>query len=325
MKKNILVIILGLFIAQIAYARTELLDRVVAIVNDDVITQSEVDTMLRPLYEQHMRDYSGETAMKMLSDAQQKLLSQLIEDRLVLQEAVKKKIEVNDEDIDREIRFFKQKFGSQAELEKALKTENASLADLKSRLKKQALIRKLHEGEVRSKVIISPKELESYYAEHVSEFSNSEQVRVRSLTIKKSDDSRAQGLEDEHAKKRLLDLQARLLKGEDFEKIVKENSEDKYADQGGVGKWIKRGDMIPSVDEVIFKTEPLKITEMIETPIGYHLFKVVEKQAASQKTFEQSRDQIYEILFRKKSEDRFTAWMKELKKKSFISVNGRKI
>ena len=85
-----------------ALAKQELLDRVVAVVNDDVITQSEVDGLLRPLYEQYMRDYSGETMTKMLAEAQGKILSQLIEDRLAYHEALNKKIEVSERDIERE-------------------------------------------------------------------------------------------------------------------------------------------------------------------------------------------------------------------------------
>ena len=122
MKKIVLIFIFGiLFIQAAGQAKQELIDRVVAVVNDDVITQSEMDGLLRPLYEQYMREYSGATVMKMLGDAQDKILSQLIEDKLVYQEAVKKKIEVSENDIDKEMNYFKQRFGSSVELEKALR------------------------------------------------------------------------------------------------------------------------------------------------------------------------------------------------------------
>lgn len=329
MKNKKLILLLSaigcLLFASPVPAKQELLDRVIAVVNDDVITQSELDGLLRPLYEQYMRDYSGGTIVKMLAEAQDKILSQLIEDRLAYQQAVKKKIEVGEDDIDREMGLFKQRFGNQAELEKALRTENASIADLKERLKKQALIRKLHDSEIRSKVIISPKEQEAYYAEHRADFSAQEQVRINSLTIKKSDDAREKGIADEPAQSRLLALKERLAKGEDFDKLVQENSEDKHADQGGKGNWVLRGQMIPAVDEVIFKTAVGKITDVIETPIGYHLFKVAEKQEPVQKSYDQVREQIYDLLFRKKSEERFSAWMETLKKNAYISVKGKTI
>lgn len=308
-----------------SFAKQELLDRVVAIVNDDVITQTEVDALLRPLYEQYMREYSGETVMKMLGSAQEKILSQLIEDRLVYQEATKRKIDASESDIEKEMNFFKQKFGSSAELEKVLKSENASVADLKNRLKKQAVIRKLHDSEIRSKVIVSPKEQEAYYAEHKAEFAAQEQVRIVSLTIKKSDESRAKGVADEAAQARLTDLRARILKGEDFDRIVKEHSEDKHSDEEGKGNWILRGQMIPAVDEVVFKAKAGEITDVIETPIGYHVFKVAERQDPVQRSYEQVREQIYEILFRKKSEERFSTWIEGLRKNAYISVKGKRI
>ena len=268
-------------------AKQELLDRVVAVVNDDIITQSELDGLLRPLYEQYMRDYSGQTVMKMLAEAQDKLLSQLIEDRLVHQEALNKKLDISETEIEREMIAFRQRFGSEAKLEEALRSENISIKDLQDKLKKQALVRKLHEIEVRSKVVVSPREVEEYFAAHQSEFAAPEQIRITSLTIKKSDESRAKGITDEDAQGRLRALQERAKKGEDFNKLIEESSEDKHADQGGKGNWILRGQMIPAVDEIIFATPEGQMTDVIETPIGYHLFKVVEKQLPVQKTFEQ--------------------------------------
>ena len=311
-------------LASSAFAKQELLDRVAAVVNDDVITQSEVDILLRPLYEQYARDYSGETMMKMLAEAQDKILSQLIEDRLAYQDAVKNKIEVSDREVEREMDLFKKRFGDQAGLEKVLRSENASIADLRDKLKKQALIRKLHDSEVRSKIIISLKEQEAYYAEHPTEFASAEQLRVSSLTIKKSDESREKGIADESAKARLHALQERATKGEDFDKLVQEYSEDKHSDQGAQGNWILRGQMIPALDEVIFTTPVGRTTEIIETPIGYHIFKVVERQDSVQRTYEQSRDQIYEMLFRKKSDERFTLWMEGLRKNAYISIRGKR-
>ncbi len=317
--------ILGISCAASAHAKQELLDRVVAVVNDDVITQSELDGLLRPLYEQYMRDYSGQTVMKMLAEAQDKLLSQLIEDRLVHQEAVNKKLDVSEAEMDREMAVFRQRFGSEAKLEEALRTENISIKDLQDKLKKQALVRKLHDIEVRSKVVVSPKEIEEYFAAHQNEFAAPEQIRITSLTIKKSDESRAKGIADEEAQARLKALQERAVKGEDFDKLIEESSEDKNADRGGKGNWILRGQMIPAVDEVIFKTPAGQLTEVIETPIGYHLFKVVEKQLPVQKTFDQSRDQIYDKLLSQKSEERFTRWMEELRKSAYISVKGKRV
>ncbi|HCM42817.1 MAG TPA: hypothetical protein DIS66_05870 [Candidatus Omnitrophica bacterium] len=220
---------------------------------------------------------------------------------------------------------FRQRFGSEAKLEEALRSENISIKDLQDKLKKQALVRKLHEIEVRSKVVVSPREVEEYFAAHQSEFAAPEQIRITSLTIKKSDESRAKGITDEDAQGRLRALQERAKKGEDFNKLIEESSEDKHADQGGKGNWILRGQMIPAVDEIIFATPEGQMTDVIETPIGYHLFKVVEKQLPVQKTFEQSRDQIYDILFQKKSEERFTRWIEDLRKSAYISVKGKKI
>ena len=90
-------------------AEQELLDRVVAVVNDEVITQAELDTFLRPIYEQYSKEYSGTELMKAMNEVRQKILSQMIEDKLVYQEAVQMGIEVKDEEAEKEFQMFKAK------------------------------------------------------------------------------------------------------------------------------------------------------------------------------------------------------------------------
>jgi parvulin-like peptidyl-prolyl isomerase len=61
-------------------------------------------------------------------------------------------------------------------------------------------------------------------------------------------------------------------------------------------------------------------SDILETEHGYHIFKTAERKAPSEKTFEQAKNQIHEMLFRKKAHERFVGWMEELKKKAYVSV-----
>lgn len=321
MKKALGILLILFMCLPSAYAaQQELLDRVVAVVNDEVITQAELDAFLRPLYEEYSQQYSGEELVKMIQEARQKLLNQLIEDKIVYQEAVKQEIVVTDDDLEKELQKFKKQMDKPEELELMLEKEGMTLKDLREKLRKQSMVRQLHDREIRSKVVVSPLEVENFYKENPEKFVVKERVKVRSLTIKKSEEARAKGIPDEAAKKKIAALQQKLTEGQDFERMVQGSSEDGRSRQGGLGEWIDRGGMIESVDEVLFKTPVGEVTGIVETPIGYHIFRIEDKEPAKTKTLEETRDQIMGYLFQQKSNARFREWMQELKRTAYISI-----
>ncbi len=303
-----------------ALAQTQLLDQVIAVVNDEAITQSELDSILRPIYEDYKQRYSGDKLFRELNEARTKLLNQLIEDRLVYQEAKEKKIEVDAAQIDKQMETFQKKFPTLETMETALNAQGVTLHGLRERLEKQEMVRQLHEQEIRAKIIISPSEIEKYFEEHPEEFTEKDRMRVRSLTIKKSDEAREKGLKDEAASQKINELETKIRGGADFAEVARENSQDVNAKDGGMGDWVERGAMIEAIDQVIFKLKPGETSGVVETAMGYHLFRVEEIRSGSKRGLEQVREEIYSILYRQKSETRFNEWINDLKRKAYISI-----
>lgn len=303
-----------------AEAQRQLLDQVVAIVNDDPITQSELDVTMRPIYQDYKSQYSGEALMEALTEARRKILNQMIEDKLVYQEAKNQKIEPDIDRVDQQLEDLKKNFKADVDLEDALAKEGMSLSAMRERMERQSVIQRLHEMEVRAKVVVSPLEVEAYYEEHADEFSSEKMIRVRSITIKKNEDAREKGLTDEAAKSKIDNLRKRALAGQDFESLSTEFSEDTSAKNGGLSDWIKPGEMISEIDSIIFKMKKGEVSEVIETPMGYHVFRVEELREREKKTFEEAREDIYQKIFRDKSIKRFHEWMTELKRGAYVSI-----
>ena len=322
MKKLILLplLVLSLSLPFAHAAEQELLDRMVAVVNDEVITQAELDTFLRPVYQQYSKEYSGEELLKVMNDVRQKILSQMIEDKLVYQEAVAQGIEVKDEEIEKEFQDFKAKMEKPEELDQMLEQEGLTMKSLRERLKKQAMVRQLQDREIRSKVVVSPTEVEAFFKNNPEKFKTKERVRVRSLTIKKSEESRSKGITDEKAKQKIELMEQKIKLYRDFDQIVRDYSEDSLAKQEGVGDWIERGAMIESVDDVIFKTPVGQLTGIVETPVGYHIFRIEAKEPEKNRSFDEVKDQISGYLFQQESNERFKTWMEEIKKAAYISI-----
>lgn len=300
--------------------RTQLLDQIVAVVNDEPVTQSELDSLMRPVYEQYRKEFQGEKLMRMLDEVHNKLLNQLIEDKLVFQEAKSQKIEVDEGAIEEQLEEFKKRFKSENEMEDAMRKEGLAMNDMRERLRRQAMIRKLHDNEIRSKIVVSPIEINDYYEKNRGEFSSNGRLRVRSITIKKTSEARQKGLTDEAAKNKIQDLRIKIVGGEDFARLAKQYSEDTSAKQEGLSEWIEHGAMIPVIDEVIFKLKTGEISDVIETEMGYHLFRVEESKEPYKKNLEEVRDEIYGKIFSLKAQQRFQEWTQELKRNAYISI-----
>ncbi len=322
MKPFYLSLILILFAAPLASAgESQVLDQVAAVVNDEVITQSEMDIFLRPVYEDYKREYAGENLAQKMFEAREKLLNQLVEDRLAYQEAKNQKIEIDEAIIDKDIDDLKKRFKKEGDLEDMLGKDGLNLKTMRDRIRRQAMIRQLQDREIRARVVVSPIEVEAYYNEHPEEFSGTEKIRVRSFTIKKDDTAREKGLKDETSRTKIEDIRKKILSGENFGELAKKFSEDTNAANEGMGDWMEHGSMIPIIDEVIFNLKQGEISQVIESPMGYHLFRVEEKQQKYHLTLEQAREQVYARIYQKKSQDRFQEWMKDLKRNAYISLH----
>lgn len=313
-------LLLAVLFLSSAPARTELLDRVVAVVNDEAITQSELDILLRPIYEHYKEQFRGQELMIKLDEARRKLLTQLIEDRIVLQEAESRGLEADPSEVDSRVAEFRERFESQEAMETELARQGMTLHDVEERFRKHALVKRLHDIEVRSRILVSPQEIEDFYRTHPEEFSEEERVRVRSITVKKGEEARAKGIMDEEAMARVKEIQKKLRDGFDFPTLAKQYSEDIQAEEGGLSDWIRKGEMIEVIDGIIFSLSKGDVSEVVETPMGYHLFRVEDRQQGKKLSLEDARDAIYSHVFQMKAEERFDEWMQELKKNSYISI-----
>lgn len=298
----------------------QLVDRVVAVVNKEVITQSEFEVLFRPIYEQVRKAYQGPDLQRELEDIRLKLLNQIIEDKLVYQEAQKLGITVSDAELEEEIATFKQQFPKGIEFEKEMEQSGITMADIEKRFRERLAIEKLHHSLIRGKVVVSPAEVEQYFKEHLEEFAQKERAKVFCITLRKGEEAVKKGIMDEGVKKKAESLLNDLKQGADFEKSAKQYSQDTHAAQGGLVGFIEKGDMVNNIDQVLFSLPAGSLSDILETEYGYHIFKVAEKQPAFKKTFEEAKEEIIDKLFRIQAHKQFVEWMDGLKKKSYISI-----
>jgi len=306
-------------VISICSIEAELVDRIVAVVNDEPVTQSELDALLIPIYEQYRSVYSGQEFVEKMNEARLNILNQLIEDRLIAQESKRLGVKVTEEEVSAQIEEVKRKFQSQDAFKAFLTQQGISLENLRKRYKEQIAIRKLHHFEVRQKVVVSPLEIEQYYESHLDDFTEKEKLKVKTIMIKKKEKKDDVSTIDE-AQMMMEKIVAQLKEGAQFSELAKQYSEGMHAEEGGSLGFIKRGEMIVEFDDVLFDLSVGELSPILETDIGYHIFFVEAKQEKKVRSLSENKDEIQNIIFRTKSKERFEKWMKELKENAYISI-----
>ncbi|MBN1526923.1 MAG: peptidylprolyl isomerase [Candidatus Omnitrophica bacterium] len=302
------------FAALGALAGAEVVDKIAIVVNDEIITQGEIDETLAPIYEQYRAVYYGDELMRKVEEARRKVIAQIIEDRLVLSEAKRQGITVEEAEIDARIADTMKRFGSYEQFEKVLAQQGMTMKKLRLRYKEQIMSRKLIDQKVGGKIAISPVEVSDYYKAHFNEYIQPEEVRVRNILIRPR-----QGMEPEAALILAQDVCERAKKGEDFSELVKRYSEGPHAEDGGDLGYVKRGDLLPEIEKIVFILPEGQVSEVIQTGLGYHVFKVEAKRERRPRTLSEVRHEVEEAIFRQKVSGKLRGWMESLKKNGYIA------
>jgi len=207
----------------------EVIDKIIVVVNNEVITQGELDRMLVPLYQRYSSMYQGSELISRLDEARQAILSQIIEEKLILGEAKKLNIEVDEKDVAAKLEESQKRFGSRELFERALAEQRMTPRDLKNKLREQLMIRRLIDQKVGSKIIMTPVDVSEYYRKHMDEFVQPEEVKLWNILIRTKE-----GADPAKAAELAAQVQKQLKEGGDFASLAKANSEGPGAADGGL-------------------------------------------------------------------------------------------
>lgn len=306
--------IISLFVLLATPLYCEVVDKIAIVVNNEIITQGEVDRIMAPLYEQLKNAYKGEELMKKLEEARQHVVQQLIEDKLVLSEAKKVGVEVDEKEVDQKLEEAEKRFGGKANFEKVLMEQRMSLKELRMRYKEQSMSKKMIDQKIGSRVVVSPVEVNEYYNQHLNEFVRPAEVKLRNILIKPME-----GMDAKRALALAKEISDRLKKGEDFGELAKTYSHGPNASEGGIMGYVKKGDLLPEIENAIMALKEGETSDIIQTAVGYHIFKVEEKREERTLPLSEIRHEVEEAIFRVKTREKIKGWIEGLKKNAYIA------
>lgn len=287
------------------------IDKVVAVVNNEVITQSELEEVIQKPKKQIMENFSGEEQERLLSKLTRDILNKMIEKKLQLQVARQMNIAINKTEVDAALDDIKVKnaFPDDETFKRALASENMTLEQYKKELTEQLMIMRLVTKEVRSNVVISEEEIKRHYEEKKKDYTIPEEARLRIIFFK-GDDS----------VKKAEDVLSRIKGGADFADMAKKYSEDPTAKDGGDIGFVKKGHMLPAIENSAFSLKKGEVSSVIKADSGYYIIKIEDRKEPTYIPIEKVREEIEKSLYEQKANALYDEWLRDLRKNSHVEI-----
>jgi peptidyl-prolyl cis-trans isomerase SurA len=299
-------------------ALSETNNRVVAIVNDEVITLYELNGRMRDLTGMDPADMRLRNEQQYL-EARRKILNSLIEEKLTLGKIQELQINVTPKRVDATIERIKRNNGlTQEDMIAGLKKRGITYDAYRETVKTQLERMELINYEVKSKIIIREKDITEYYNKHRDEFMVKGKVHLAIIVLKSK--TRPKQADSGSLSGQAEDILARLKAGEDFGELARKFSKGPGAEDGGDVGFFKTSQLDPKLREIVKKMSPGDISEPIVRPTGIQIVKLIENQEERLKPIEEVRDAIYNIFYQKEVNKRYSAWIKELKDKAYTKI-----
>jgi len=300
----------------ISLCAAEVVDRIVAIVNDEVITLTELNQELLPYVEKINRsDYPREKKDKIVYQLKQDMLDRMIDRMLTDQEVARIGITVSENEVDTAIERLKQsQFMTQEDLEKALAHDGVTYQEYREKIHQEILRPKLINYSVKSKVVVTDTDIEAYYHDHKALYTAKKKYHLYNILISfdRSGGSKSALFEKAQKIREMLD------RGDSFKELAETYSQAPNASEGGDLGILEADHLSDTLKQKISKLKEKEYSDVIETEQGFQLFYVEDIQSAGVKKFEDVKEEIAKTLYDEIVEKKFNSWLDSLRENSHI-------
>lgn len=301
-------------------APEEVIDRIIAIVNNDIILLSEIERTLIP----YIKNIKGrrlpqETEGMMISRARDDIRDNLINEKLITQKATGSGIMVDEEEVNAALEQMKKSMLYSEEKFRAFLHEMGyTTDDYRQQIRNQILKSKLLRQEIKSKTVVTTEEIKDYYQKHREEFAPGTQYHLKHIIMQITKD--ADPAKRETIREKMEEVHRQIQDGAPFESLAKEYSQSSFADVGGDLGLFSEADLSPELKEPIIRTREGEITPVIETDSGYQIFYIQAVIKNDGSLNDDVSDTIREKLYNEKLDEKFNSWINQLRDSSHIKI-----
>jgi peptidyl-prolyl cis-trans isomerase SurA len=298
-----------IFWGSLVPVQAEISNRIVAVVNNEIITWLELEKRMGQLLPPGTSSPSGEI--------QKQVLFRLIDQKLLDAQIKKLNIQVGKEEIDKAIGRIKSDQGLKTpeEFAAALAKEGINEEELRARLKDQILRFRLISREIGSKIIFSEDQISAYYLKNKSKFEPGERLHLAQITVLNSDYPNP-----EAAKDKIEEIAALLRQGESFASLAQKFSRDPSASQGGDLGFFSEEEIDSLLRPVLSLLKPGETSPAQRFPEGWRIVKLLNRETTKATNPEESRERIQEMVYQEEIEARADQWLLKLRERSSIQI-----
>jgi peptidyl-prolyl cis-trans isomerase SurA len=304
--------------ASLPAVAAHVVDRVVAVVNDDIILQSELEQLAATEY--RGPDPTTAEGKKEWEDTKRKALDHMVDGKLMEQEAKELKLSVTSDEIERAVQQVKdQNHLDDASFTEALKQQGFTMEAYRKTLRDQILRLKVISTAVRSRVSVGDDEVRSYYQQNARQMQGDRQAHLRQILIAVPDGASEA---DAEQKKRVAEKVVDLARGgTQFAELAKQYSDDDATKgSGGDLGFIGKGVMVDALDEAVAAMEAGDVRGPIRTSRGWVVLQLVERKSGDLRPFDEVKEQLRRQLYDEQVQKAQASWLKELRKKAHVDI-----
>jgi peptidyl-prolyl cis-trans isomerase SurA len=319
----------------LAPAGAEIVEQILVKVNGEIFTKSDLEGrqvgVLRQQLGQQV-DLKGAPSdaqlRQMLDEVTPDLIVSVVDEMLVVQRGRELGYRLSEEQFQSVLGNIKKdnKIENDDQLQGALKQENMTLADLRRNLERQMIMQRVQQNEVLGRIAVSQDEARKYYDAHLSEFTKSQEITLREITVAVAGDgTRINVGLDEEARETAAEIRRRALAGESFEKLAADlSSSPSRANAGLIGPFTVN-DLSADLRKVIEGMKVGDLSEVLRSPTGYQILKLESSTTAETMPFEQARELISERVFTDKRRVEFDKYLQRLRAEAIIEWKNPEI
>jgi|LGOV01.1.fsa_nt_gb peptidyl-prolyl cis-trans isomerase SurA len=292
-------------------AQAEVVSRIAAVVNDDIITTLQLD-------ERIVAELGAEAAANIAAAERLVVLDKMVQETLVEQRVKQLGMSVGDEEVERAIQDVERQNNiDRNQLELALQTQGLTMESYRAKLRRQLLEFKLVGREIRDKIEVTNQETRNYYREHIEDYREDPFLLLSRISFVVP----AHAAADQLGALRALSQEAllRLRAGEDFDQVLAAYQGDKGAEGGPMGQFGK-DELTDPFATAVAGLIPGQYSEVIDTPQGLHILRLDEMNPGKVPDFESVKEQISQLLIEEKRKVAIDGWVENMKKDAHIEI-----
>lgn len=312
---RLLVALLGSLAAVCPALAQDVLNGIAAVVNDEVITFSQVRELVGAKEQAARQQLKGEELVEKIKEVRLQAINDLIDRQIILQEFKKNKFQIPEYFInDRVNTIVREEFGGDRQaFVRTIEAQGFTLERFKDMERDKIIVQEMTRSAVKQNVIIPEAEMQKYYREHIEEFSISEEMKLRMIAIKKA--------ESTAARRRLIEeIRAKIMDGAEFGEMAHMYSDHTTQEQYGDWGWINKKVLNEELTKAAFSLKAGEVSRVLDIGDTYYLLFAEAKKGGAQRPFKEVREEIEKRLIQQERQKLRQEWLTKLRKKAFIKM-----